>query len=115
MVDGGQADVLVAAAVAGDEVGVEQLVVVAAVGVRAHRRYDAAARDDLSPPESAPAQADRDVVVGGPAGRVGVARDVVEEGVAGARRRGGADGRGRVALHEPALASRAAGSRSRRA
>ena len=66
MVDGGQADILVDAAVAGDEVGVEQLVVVLGVAV------------------ARIGQADRDVAVGDLADRHRVVGDVGEEGVAGA-------------------------------
>ena len=75
MVNGGQGDVLIAAAVAGDEVAVEQLVVVGAGG---------AARCPVI-----------GVVVGGQhrAGlavhRVGAMRDVVQEGVVGAKRADG--------------------------
>ena len=68
VVDGGQADVLVAAAVAGDEVRVEQLVVVFGAAV------------------AGIAEADRDVAVGDLADRHGVMGDVGEEGVAGADR-----------------------------
>ena len=71
VVDGGQADVLVGAAVAGDVVRVEQFVVVLAVG----RRIVGIA------------QADFDVAVGEP-GRHSVVGDVGEEGVAGADRIG---------------------------
>ena len=84
VVDGGQADVLVDAAVAGDEVRVEQLVVVLGVAV------------------AGVGQADRDVAVGDLADRHRLVGDVGEEGVAGAD---GADRRridrgGRIALDD---------------
>ena len=66
VVDGGQADVLVDAAVAGDEVRVEQLVVVFGVAV------------------ARVGQADRDVAVGDLADRHRLVGDVGEEGMAGA-------------------------------
>ena len=69
VVDGGEADVLVAAAVAGDEVRVEQLVVVAAVGC-----------------DPGLSEADFDVAVR-EAVRHRVVRDVGKEGVRGADRR----------------------------
>ena len=65
VVDGGQADILVDAAVAGDEMRVEQFVVILGVAV------------------AGIVQADRDVAVGDLADRHGVVRDVGEEGVAG--------------------------------
>ena len=68
VVDGGQADVLVGAAVAGDEVGVEQFVVV-------DRRVVAGVE-----------QADFDVAVGDPV-RDRVMRDVGQEGRVDADRR----------------------------
>ena len=68
VVDGGQADVLVDAAVAGDEVRVEQFVVVLGVAV------------------AGIAQADRDVAVGDLADRHRLVGDVGEEGMAGAER-----------------------------
>ena len=68
VVHGRQADVLVHAAVAGDEVGVEQFVVVLGVAV------------------ARVAQADGDVAVGDLADRHRVVRDVGQEGVAGAKR-----------------------------
>ena len=66
VVDGGQADVLVDAAVAGDEVRIEQLVVVFGIAV------------------ARVAQADGDVAVGDLADRHRFVGDVGEEGVAGA-------------------------------
>ena len=78
VVDGGQADVLVGAAVAGDEVGVEQLVVV-------DRRIVARV-----------GQADFDVAVGD-AVRDRVMRDVGEEGGVDADSAGDADRRSRGA------------------
>ena len=101
-VHGGQADVLVAAAVAGDEVQVEQLVV---VGAGRLRRLQAGAGDRIR--------------VGAARRRHGAVRDVVEERVAGperVRRDGDAESavRRRVALEEHvAAAAPAAGSRSR--
>ena len=67
VVDGGQADVLVGAAVAGDEVRVEQLVVVRTVFGRSIFRI---------------AESDLDVAIG-ESGRDSVVRDVGEKGVAG--------------------------------
>ena len=66
VMDRGEADILVHAAVAGDEVGVEQLVVVLGVAV------------------AGIGQADRDVAVGDLADRHRLMGDVGEEGVAGA-------------------------------
>ena len=68
MVDRGQADVFVDATVAGDEVRVEQLVVVLGVAV------------------ARVCQADRDVAIGDLADRHGLVGDVREEGVTGAKR-----------------------------
>ena len=87
VVDSGQADVLVGAAVAGDEVRVEQFVVILAIG----RRIVGIA------------QADFDVAVG-EAGRHGAMGDVGEEGMAGADGAGGENAQptigGGVALDE---------------
>ena len=66
VVDGGQADVLVDAPVTGDEMRVEQFVVVFGIAV------------------AGIAQADRDVAVGDLADRHRLMRDVGQEGVAGA-------------------------------
>ena len=71
MMDRGQADVLVDATVAGDEVGVEQFVVVLGVAV------------------ARICQADRDVAIGDLADRHGLVGDVGEEGVTGAKRKNG--------------------------
>ena len=78
MMDGGEADILVHAAVAGDEVGVEQLVVVLGVAV------------------AGIGETDRDVAVGDLADGHRLVGDVGEEGVAGADgacRRGDRPGR----------------------
>ena len=67
VVDGGQADILVGAPVAGDEMRVEQFVVVLAVGGRI----------------VGIAEADFEITVGEP-GRHRIVRNVGQEGVAGA-------------------------------
>ena len=80
VMDGGQADVLVTAPIAGDVVSIEQLVIVIAARIRA-----------VEIPE-----ADLGIAVRDPAGRKGIVRDVVQEGMSGAGRAGRADGMGRV-------------------
>ena len=86
VVDGGQADILVAAAVAGDEVAVEQFVVVGrscgrgSVATSFRPRLSVSALIDLSgngPPGPSGSDSDHGH---------GVMRDVVEEGVARADR-----------------------------
>ena len=73
-VDRGQPDVLVDPAVAGDKVGVEQIVV---VGARRLRQEAAEAVVDVRAGDGTPDRLHD---------RVGAMRDVIEEGVAGAER-----------------------------
>ena len=84
MMDGGEADVFVATAVASDEMGIEKLVVVVAAGVRAIEI----------------GEADFDIAVGDLAGRDRIVRYVVEEGMTSADRAGSADRDRRIALDE---------------
>ena len=84
VMDGGQADVLVSAPIAGDVMSIEQLIIVIAARIRA-----------VEIPE-----ADLGIAVRDLAGRNGIVRDVVQEGMSGAGRASGADGMGRVAFDE---------------
>ncbi|MCY1223610.1 hypothetical protein D9M72_357460 [compost metagenome] len=105
MVHGSQADVLVAAPVAGDVVGIQQFVVVAGQG-RQIARTDRQFGVEVRIGNGSPAEAERVVAVGNLHAAVAVARgslvsDVVKERVAGANGGGGADGRGGIAFDQP--------------
>ena len=82
VMNGGQADILIPASVAGDVVGIEQLIVVVAARIRPVKVREADLR----------------VAVRDLAGRNGIMGNVVKEGVSGADRPGGADGIGGVAF-----------------
>ena len=84
VVDGGEADVLVAAAVARNEMEIEKLVVVIAAGVRAI---------EIS-------EADFDIAIGHLAGRDRIVCYVVEERMTCPNGAGSAEGGGSIALDE---------------
>ena len=77
MVDGGQGDVLIATAVAGDEVPIEEFVV---VGPRNRRRSRSSGIEIIDDAVAVRRHEHAGLAVH----RVGAMRDVVEEGVAGA-------------------------------
>ena len=98
VMNGGQADILIPASVAGDVVGIEQLIVVVAARIRPVKVREADLR----------------VAVRDLAGRNGIMGDVVQKGVSGADRAGGADGIGGVAFCQDVV-ERAWQCRQRRA